>query len=240
MEMEIELDSVFNNKLKFNSNQKQDYFSSNDEETKEDTFSSITRIEIVEPKEKNISKFNFKRLLAEKKSSIIISSSEMRLKKDLEEIKKNGKIGKICEVKINDYKRVSDTDNFFMIIEFKNYFSAKFEFLPDYPFSPPIISYHSGTKMKNIFDSEGKVLLENADKAKWTPILWLSTLIISIENLISNYSKKDKNNPNFMLFDMTSKYKKRNWDEYIQTEKSYYSDLPKELDKTIKQLKSFN
>lgn len=239
MEIENDFNAVFNNVI--NTNQSKEYICANEEEMKDTTSSSFfSHIEKLEHNEKNTSKFNFRSILAEKKPSTIISSSERRLMKDLEEIKKNEKIGKICQVKINEYKRIEDTDNFEMIIEFKNYFSAKFEFLQDYPFSPPIISYHSGIKIPNIFDSDGKMLLENADKTKWTPILWLSTLIISIEQLILNNSKNDKNNPIFMIIDLSSKYKKRNWDDYLEGEKSYYPSLPKELFQTIKYLKSFN
>ena len=46
-----------------------------------------------------------------------LSSSEIRLKKDIEELKKNQKIGQCChEIILNDYKRIEGTENFQIIV----------------------------------------------------------------------------------------------------------------------------
>ena len=189
----------------------------------------------------NNPKFEYKRILAEKDTNSIISSCERRLIKDIEELKNNKNIGKICEIIIKDYKRINDTYNFEMIIEFKNYFSVKFVFYSDYPFSPPEICFHSGQKYTNIFDSNGNILLENAKNTKWTPILWLSTLVISIEFLISKIElNKNKQNS----FNSTKiKYQKRKWNYYLNEEKkNFKNDLSKldELTKTLKKMKPLN
>lgn len=244
MESEMEIDSIVNNEIY--SNQTKRKLNLDDKElldTKDDSYFSFSNsiVSVENENEKNTPKFNFRTFLAIKKTTTkIISGCERRIMKDLEEIKKNKKIGKICEIKINDYKRVTDTDNFYIIIEFKNYFSAKFEFLPDYPFSPPIITFHSGKKFPEIFDYNGNILLENAKKRNWTPILWLSTLIISIEILIFNCSRNYTENPSLMIIDFSKKYRKRNWNDYLQGEKSFHSNIPKELFKTIKKLKMPN
>ena len=245
LDLETEIDSIVNNEIY--SNQAKGELNLDNKElldTKDDSYfsfsNSIVSVENENENETNTPKFNFRKLLAVKNTTKIISSCERRIMKDLEEIKKNTKIGKICEVKINDYKRVVDTDNFYMIIEFKNYFSTKFEFLQDYPFSPPIITFHSGKIFPEIFDSNGNILLENSNKINWTPILWLSTLIFSIEMLILKCSRNYLNNPFSMIVGIRKKYKKRNWNDYLEGEKSLHSTIPKELFKTIKQLKISN
>jgi ubiquitin-protein ligase len=183
-------------------------------------------------------KFDYKRILVEKDSNSIISSSERRLIKDIEELKNNKNVGKVCEIIIKDYKRINDTYNFEMIIEFKNYFSLKFVFYPDYPFSPPKICFHSGQKYTNVFDSDGNILLENAKKSKWTPILWLSTLVISIELLISKIELNNNKQNSFNSIKM--KYQKRKWNDYLNEEKkNVKKDLSifDELTKTLKKIK---
>ena len=166
----------------------------------------------------NTPKFNYKRLLNIKKTTSIKSSSEARLIKDLEELRKNKDVGKYCEVKINDYKRIKDTDNFQMIVEFKNYFSVQIVFTPDYPFSPPIISHYSGIKPSHIFDENGYILLENTKKSKWTPTLYISHFIISIEILISKELNNNIENMNF------GKYCKRKWNDYLRDEKKIFNN----------------
>ena len=184
----------------------------------------------------NLPKFNYKKLLNVKKSTTIISSSEARLMKDLEELKKNKDIGKHCEVIINDYKRIKDTDNFQLIVEFKNFFSVQFVFCPDYPFSPPIISYYSGMKPSQIFDENGYILLENAKKTKWTPTLYVSHFIISIEILISKELDNKIENPNL------SKYCKRKWNDYLRDEHKIFNNdesIFNELSSKIKKIKYY-
>ncbi len=128
--------------------------------------------------------------------------------------------------------------------EFKNYFSVKFIFLSQYPFVPSIISYHSGTKSPSIFDSEGNIILENASKDKWTPILWLSTLVKSIELLILkelNNKKDNINNIDAMFTPRILKYGKRKWSDYLEDETALFRrdiSVINELTKKIKGIKS--
>jgi ubiquitin-protein ligase len=180
-------------------------------------------------------KFNYKKVLSEKKPSTIISSSEGRLIKDMEELKNNKEIGRHCDVIINNYKRIKDTDNFQMIVEFKNYFSIQFIFYPDYPFSPPTISYYSGKKTPYIFDEDGNVLLDNAKKSKWTPALYVSHFVISIELLIAKGLNNNEEDSNL------TKYTKRKWNDYLREEKKIFNNdesVIKELYSNIKQVKS--
>jgi hypothetical protein len=99
----------------------------------------------------------------------VISGNETRLKKDINELKKNGGIEKICQIRINDYIKMQETNNIKMIVEFVDFFSLEFIFTSEYPFDPPIIFYHSGNKIPLFFDSDGKIILEETKKQKWTP-----------------------------------------------------------------------
>ena len=170
-----------------------------------------------------LGKFNYRR--TSNLSSHNISICEGRLIKDLEELKKNEKIGKFCKIIVHDYIQIQDSYNFEMIIEFMNYCSVKFVFPSDYPFVPPLISYHSGNKLPYLFDSDGNAILENSKPSNWTPILWLSTLVNSIEILISKYSNK--------TISKKLKYGKRKWGEYLNKEKSEnnISDLTRSIKK---------
>ena len=169
-----------------------------------------------------LGKFNYRR--TSNLSSHNISICEGRLIKDLEELKKNEKIGKFCKIIIHDYIQIQDSYNFEMIIEFINYCSVKFVFPSDYPFVPPLISYHSGNRLPYLFDSDGNAILENSKPSNWTPILWLSTLVNSIELLISEYSNKN--------ISKKGKYGKRKWGEYLSNKNSQnISDLTRSIKK---------
>lgn len=138
MEMEIDLENILssNSSLQNGSNQrsnalidinmnhdsyrKQESFSFSDEKnTIENTSSIIEDITI-------FSKFNYRR--TQNTSRHNISTCEGRLIKDLEELKKNEKIGKFCKIIVHDYTQIQDSYNFEMIIEFVNYCSIKFVF----------------------------------------------------------------------------------------------------------------
>ena len=234
MEMEIDLENILssNSSLQNGSNQrsnvlidinmnqdsyrKQENFSFSDEKnTIENTSSIIEDITI-------FSKFNYRR--TQNTSRHNISTCEGRLIKDLEELKKNEKIGKFCKIIVHDYTQIQDSYNFEMIIEFLNYCSIKFVFPPDYPFIPRLISYHSGNRLPYLFDSDGKVILENSKQSNWTPILWLSTLVNSIELLISKYSS--------ITIPKKGKYGKRKWGEYLSNKNSQnISDLTRSIKK---------
>ena len=204
--------------------------------------SSSTNFPQVKPTIKKLEfstpRFHYKRIIDEKNSKSNLSNSERRLKKDLNELKNNKNVGKICKVIINDYKKIIDTQNFEMIIEFKNYFSTKFIFFSDYPFSPPSITFLSGNKFPNIFDTEGNILLETIKKQNWTPILWLSTLINSIELLLPkegiNYNKI---NSKEILIPKEKKYGKRKWDNFLKEEKSNSKSDISEINVLKKKLK---
>ena len=226
----FEINKINNNTSKFNPlNEVQ----SSSEETSSLTYE---KNEITINKKNNGYKFDYKsKKYIEKSCPSIILSCERRLIKDIEELKKNENIGKFCEIIIHDYKKIPHTNDFEMIIEFKNYFSIKFIFTPDYPFSPPKISYYSGIKLQNVFDSNDNVLLENTQVSKWTPILWLSTLVHLIELLIS------KNKINETLIPKTVKYGKRNWNDYLKEEKKicYEPDVINKLNRNLKGRKTF-
>lgn len=182
------------------------------------------------------------------------SSGEMtlcegRLLNDLAEFKRSKIIGKICQIKMNDYKKV-ENDSFELIVEFVSFFSVKFIFNSDYPCSPPIIIYDKGSKPQNIFDENGNVLIESIKKANWTPSIWLSTLVYSIELLISsglncennsfsNYNN-NQNLTNYFMMAKKQKYSKRKWDAYLNDYNDVYNKeciIIPELEKNLKQLK---
>ena len=175
---------------------------------------------------------------------------EGRLLNDLAEFKRSKIVGKLCQIKLYDYKKLGN-NSFELIIEFVSFFSVKFIFDSDYPCSPPIITYDKGIKMKNVFDDNGNVLIESIKKANWTPSIWLSTLVYSIELLISsgtnlennwfsnnNYSKQGLTN--YFMMAKRQKYGKRKWDIYINEFNEYYSkecEIIPDLEKNLKQLK---
>jgi ubiquitin-protein ligase len=173
---------------------------------------------------------------------------EGRLLNDLAEFKRSKIVGKLCQIKLYDYKKLGN-NSFELIIEFVSFFSVKFIFDSDYPCSPPIITYDKGIKMKNVFDDNGNVLIESIKKANWTPSIWLSTLVYSIELLISsgtnlennwfsnnNYSKQGLTN--YFMMAKRQKYGKRKWDIYINEFNEYYRkeyEIIPDLEKNLKQ-----
>ena len=194
---------------------------------------------------------SFKKNKSKSSSSGEITFCEGRLLNDLAEFKRSKIIGKICQIKLYDYKKI-ENDFFELIIKFISYFSVKFIFGPDYPCSPPIIVYENGLKPKNVFDDNGNVLIESIKKNNWSPSIWLSTLVYSIELLISSGTNNDNNilcnnddnsNQNLANYFMKSKkqkYGKRKWDVYISECKDYYnkeSGIIPELEKNLKHLK---
>ena len=186
----------------------------------------------------------YKKSLKDIKPTSQMSSCEKRLIRDINELIHNKDIGKSCEIIIGEYEKITDTNNFQIIMEFKNYFEVKFIFLSQYPFVPPIITYHSGIKSPSIFDSEGNIILENASKDKWTPILWLSTLVKSIELLIlkeCNNKNDNINNYDAMFTPRIIKYGKRKWSDYLKDETNLFRrdiSVINELTKKIKGIKS--
>jgi len=180
-----------------------------------------------------------------------LSFCEGRLLNDLAEFKRSQIIGKICQIKLYDYKK-TENNCFELIIEFVSYFSVKFIFEPDYPCSPPNIIYENGLKPKYVFDENGNVLIESIKKNNWSPIIWLSTLVYSIELLISSGANNDNNHSfnndnnsnqnitNYFMKNKKQKYGKRKWDVYISESKDYYykeNGLIPELEKNLKHLK---
>ena len=161
-----------------------------------------------------------------KNNNHILSSSEIRLKKDIDELKKNQNIGKFCEIILNDYKKIENTDDFQMIVEFTNHFSLKFIFPSDFPFVPPKIMFFAGNKYSFLFDLEGNIILHLLDKENWSPTFWISTLIFYIEKKVSeqtcNLSFLDKSyyciNNRYGKYFIVKKgdYSKRNWNDYLK------------------------
>ena len=227
-----EINKINNNMSNYNNSLNEIQLSTEDTESKTDD-----KKEIFVNKTNKPLRFGYKRTISEKNYPSIISSCERRLIKDNEELKKNENIGKFCEILVHNYKKIADSNDFEMIIEFKNYFSLKFIFTPDYPFSPPLISYYSGVKFPYIFDTNGNILLENTQKSKWTPIIWLSTLVHSIELLIS------ENCNNSLFVPKAEKYGKRKWNDYLKEEKKSLTGVDSfvlnQLDRNLKGVKPF-
>ena len=165
--------------------------------------------------------------LKNKKNSknVSLSSSEIRLKKDIIELKNNKNIGKFCEIILNDYKKVENTEDFQMIVEFTNHFSLKFIFQSDYPFVPPKIIFFAGNKYPFLFDSDGNIILHLLQKENWSPTFWISTLIFYIEKKVSEQTSSlcflDKGynlvNDRYGKYFIVKKgdYSKRNWNDYL-------------------------
>ena len=158
--------------------------------------------------------------------------TEMRLIKDIDELKRNQNIGKFCEIIINDYKKIANTEDFQMIVEFTNHFSLKFIFPSDYPFVPPKIIYFAGNNYSFLFDPNGNIILHLLQKENWSPTFWISTLIFYIEKKVSeqtgNLCQFDKSYN--CLYDKYGKffyikkgnYSKRNWNDYLKI--AYYRE----------------
>ena len=170
------------------------------------------------------------------------SLCEQRLISDISEFKRSQLIGTTCKIKLNNY--IKNNNNFELIIEFIDYFSTKFIFNSKYPVCPPSIVYYNGKKIKNIFDTDGNVLLESIRIQNWNEGVWLSTLVFSIELLISKEIEEENNDSN-LNSDINNtdiikdKYGKRKWNNYIEEEKNNhldYSTSP-ELEKNLKKLK---
>jgi ubiquitin-protein ligase len=242
MEIDFEQDIPNNSQCSFNNiNQINDIQASNDSKKEHSLFSFSNN---TMQGNEYIGKFDSKRVIKETNPTAFISSCERRLIKDIDELRKNENIGKVCKIYINDYKRINNSDNFQMIIDFDNFFSVKFVFPPEYPFMPPTISYHSGIKFPFVFDSDGNIFLENANKSNWTPILWLSTLVSSIELLIIKGLNSDIYKSNKIMFiPKKMKYGKRKWDEYLKEEKELYKNnisIINQISRTIKGFKSLS
>ena len=152
-----------------------------------------------------------------------LSYTEIRLKKDVEELKKNQTIGKFCEIISNDYIRIPDTENFFMIFEFINHFSVKFIFTSEFPFEPPKINFLAGNQYSYLSNEDGSIIMDLINKDKWSPTFWISTLIYYIENKLSSETLKvsllnnnNYSNNNFYGIIKKGNYNKRNWNEYLR------------------------
>jgi ubiquitin-protein ligase len=155
-----------------------------------------------------------------------LSSAEIRLRKDIEELKKNQKIGQCYDIILNDYKRIEGTENFQIIVEFTNHFSLKFIFTPDYPFEPPKITFFAGNQYPFLFDYNGNIILNLITKENWSPTFWISTLILYIEKKIYTHTNPTIfNKPSnyddckigkiFMI--KKGNYNKRNWNDYLNS-----------------------
>ena len=179
------------------------------------------------------------------KNNIILDESislcEQRLMSDISECKRSKLIGIISKIKINDYQK-NNNNEFELIVEFVTYFSVKFIFNSEYPLSPPSIIYNNGSKIKNIFDNNGNILIETIKKENWNKGIWLSTLICYIELLISQETdneKKDTNQNQNNIINKNEKYGKRKWKDYMKetNEINKNENNPKnEFEKDLKRL----
>lgn len=211
--------SSFDENLTYNSNNNNDSIYKI-EESKE--------INLYTKNKKSIDDINYSDLIKNNNSFFSkMKLCENRLINDLDEFKRSKINGKICLIKMNDHKKV-ENDSFELIVEFISFFSVKFIFKSDYPCSPPLIIYDKGSKHPNIFDENGNVLMESIKKENWNPSIWLSTLIYSIELLISSWMKcenncfsnynnnnNNQNLANYLIKTKKQKYSKRNWEAYL-------------------------
>lgn len=171
-------------------------------------------------KKKNILIINEKEENTQKQKNK--SFSEMRLLKDLEEYRSNKTVGNICSIILQDYSLIEDSFSFQMIVDFIKFFSVKFIFTPDYPFSPPLIFFHRGNKSSHIFDEDGNIRLHKIEKINWTPSIWLSNIIHSIELLILDNLQNNNYREYNLFVDKSRKYCKRKWNDYLKDAKYYY------------------
>ena len=208
-----------------------------------------SEMNIFQPNHKCIYGVN-SQLFKSKKPSCELTLCEGRLQNDLAELKRSKIFGKICKIKFEENYHKLNNNQIEYYIEFVNFFTVKFLFYSDYPCSPPDITYICGLRPKHIFDENGNVLIESIKKKNWTPSIWLSTLVYSIELLISSGINNEENNcinnennnnlRNYFLNVKKKKYGKRNWDVYLDEMNSYYdkeSYIIPELENTMKQLK---
>ena len=182
----------------------------------------------------------------------ILSGCEGRIMNDISEFRRSKMIGKTCRIILHDYKRINNTDNFELLVEFVNIFTVKFYFSHKYPYEPPIIKYYSGQKFDNIFDYNGNVLLDSLKPERWSPVIWFSTLVFSIELLISNNLNNNyhinnlidegNNLTNAVFLTKKNKYGKRKWRDYLREVKDNYKngdETIKDLEHNLKKLKIF-
>ena len=183
-------------------------------------------------------------------NSGILSACEGRIINDISEFHRSKMIGKTCRIILHDYQRINNTDNFELLVEFVNIFSVKFYFSHQYPYEPPIIKYYNGQKFDNIFDNNGNVLLDSLKPERWSPVIWFSTLVFSIELLISNNLNNNYRNNNFIeegnnlrsvvFLTKKNKYGKRKWRDYLKEVKDNYGDEKiNDLEHNLKKLKIF-
>ena len=202
-------------------------------EIEENNLNEINMLEPIEDsnyvRDKNINKerkgiLNFHNKMYSKQNQL--SSSEIRLRKDIDELKKNQKVGQCYQIILNDYKRIEGTENFQIIVEFINHFSIKFIFTSDYPFEPPKITFFAGNQYPFLFDHNGNIILNLITKENWSPTFWISTLILYIEKKIyTNTNPTIYNKPcNYGDYKMgkifmikKGNYNKRNWNDYLNS-----------------------
>ena len=164
-------------------------------------------------------------------SNLELNECEQKIISDISECKRSKLVGTICKVKVNDYKKINN-GKFELIIDFISYFSAKFIFDSDYPISPPSIIYNNGKKIANIMDNNANILVESIKKENWNKGIWLSTLIFSIELLISRETSEENNKSNSnknLPINKKEKYGKRKWEDYIKEEKELYESKNEEM-----------
>ena len=171
-----------------------------------------------------------------------LSICEGRIKQDLYDFYKKESTRKKFDIILHELKKIENTDNFEMLIEFLNIFTLKFIFSHQYPFEPPKITYYSGFKFANLFDDSENLILEILKKEKWSPVIWLSTLIGSIELIIEN-NLRNANNifGNYVTISKKFDYRKRKWRDYLIEAQGYHKDrqIIMDLNCGLKRLKSF-
>ena len=239
-----------NNEINFNADNFNNNFYQEEKIIPEEEKNEDININIFSKNNKCIYVNNTSPLFKKNKKSYELTSYEARIQNDLAELKRSKIFGKICKINFEENYNKNNNNQIEYFIEFVNFFTVKFLFNSDYPFSPPNIIYICGLRPKNIFDESGNMLIEIIKKKNWSPSIWLSTLVYSIELLISSginnegneyiNSDNNKNLRNYFLNVKKKKYAKRNWDAYLDEINSYYDKenyIIPELENTLKQLK---
>ena len=171
-----------------------------------------------------------------------LSTCEARVINDINYFYNSETSRRKLNIILHELKRINNTENFEMFVEYSNIITLKFIFPQGYPFEPPKISYYSGLKFPNLFDESGNLILDTIKKEKWSPVIWLSDLIGSIELILENNLRNSNNNfGSYIIISKKLDYRKRKWTDYLIETQDYYKDkqIFTDLNRSLKRLKGF-
>lgn len=142
-----------------------------------------------------------------------ITEAEARIKNDLINFDSKRLTTGNFKVRLYNYQLTESGEDYAMKVEFINLFTILIIFYKDYPFSPPSITYLSGSYL-DIFDIEQNIKLPMLSKEKWSPVMDLNSILFSIELLLV-----EENQSLFKTDDNIGRKKKYN--EYEELNKKY-------------------